>query len=132
MKQCILFLIASMIFVNLKAQERGQMIVMKFISAQDEVILLYNNDIEIYNELSFKITDGSKVDKLKTIEVKEAYFVCKCCGDDQVFLQNILASSVPISNLYILVLGKNKIHFGNGLLVECSPPLIQKIQRIIK
>lgn len=132
MKRIVFFLITQMVCLGLISQNRVQLEVMKFLSETGEIVLIYNNDIKISNEQSFEITNRVKVEKIKEIEVKEVYFVCTCCGENRVYLQNILSSSIPIDKLYILVLGKNKIHFVNDSFVECSTALAHKLQRIIK
>ncbi len=132
MKRCILFLMFSISFFKLEAQDRIQIEVIKFISVEGETMLIYNNDIKIINEQSFEIVDSLKAQKLKELNIKEVYFVCRCCGNNEVYLQNILSSSIPFNNLYILVIGKNKIHFIKNSIIECSTPLLQKLRKSIE
>lgn len=122
----------SISFFKLEAQDRIQIEVIKFISVEGETMLIYNNDIKIINEQSFEIVDSLKAQKLKELNIKEVYFVCRCCGNNEVYLQNILSSSIPFNNLYILVIGKNKIHFIKNSIIECSTPLLQKLRKSIE
>jgi len=54
------------------------------------------------------------------------------CEGEQIYFHNILSSSIPKDDIYILVLGNNKVHFIDNSIVECSVPLITKLKKNLK
>ncbi|MDH5381341.1 MAG: hypothetical protein OEW75_10840 [Cyclobacteriaceae bacterium] len=132
MKKFIIVFFVLLIFSNVSAQNNNQVEVMKFISNVNDTITFYKTDIKFFEGHSFEVTNNEKVLKLKNLDLKEIFFVSKCCEIEKVNLQNVLSSSTPLNNLYILGIGGTKIQFFNDLFIECSPSLTQKLKVVIK
>ena len=129
MKKIVTLIIGIIIFYSSNSQNK--VVVFKIVSLQNEVVLLYENDITVFSNYVVTIRDSAKVTKLKTKEMKEIIFFSKNGKDYQVSFQNALASSVPSNRLYVHILSKNKLHLGKASSFVCSRELIQEIRNIV-
>ena len=129
MKKIVTLIIGIIIFYSSNSQNK--VVVFKIVSLQNEVVLLYENEIKIFDIYNIVVKDVSKVKKIKTMKLKEVIFFDKNGKNHQVFIQNFLASSVPTSELYIFSSHNATLYVARDSIVGCSPQLIMEINNTI-
>jgi len=124
--------IALFYITNVQAQQLAPVPILEFKSVQNDIIILYTNDLENHSDRMFKILDTSKLNKLKTMVLHELNLIC--CGNKyhKISMQNALSSYLTTNDYYVLTFNNYHILFYKDSFFTCSNTLEQKLRDIIR
>ncbi|WP_315823450.1 hypothetical protein [Paraflavitalea speifideaquila] len=127
MKQIILSSICLLLFFEINAQNKINKEIIQFVTKQNDTVSIYSGDIKIMDDLSFRLTDSNKLNKLREAKLENIYFIFDTGKKSRIWFQGLLSSSIPEGELYLYSLG-NKVQIEKDSTVSCSKELLQKIK----